>query len=342
MLRGFILAIALVLLGCVSVQPPPCTLPESDSAWLDRALEAWRFTSREITGIGPVADFEAVIFSEDCVLTSASALSSVEGVSWTAQPHAGTIALPDGSEMPAGVTSFVSGDEGSRYLAMSTPSVWEAAGVGEGIRLETMMIAVLLHEGSHVAQVGPYGSRLEALIDRYNLPESFNDNAVQDRFGEDEEFAAFVEEETRLFLAAAAAEDGAAAVALARQARLIMIERQERWFVGDDRYLAEAEDIWLTFEGAGQWTGYQWLIHPQSSSRAVSTSPQAVHERASLVADRGVRPVHGARPHRGSGVEEAGFRRRRADGTRDARRGALVAYASRCSNPADMLATPRA
>jgi hypothetical protein len=28
---------------------PACVMPDGDRAWIDRALEAWRFTSREIT-----------------------------------------------------------------------------------------------------------------------------------------------------------------------------------------------------------------------------------------------------------------------------------------------------
>lgn len=198
---------------------------------------------------------------------NALSTSASGAVTWVASLHEGTIRLPDGSEMPAGVTSFVSGDDGQRYLVMSTPSVWQEAGVGEGSGLETMMVAVLLHEGSHVAQIGPYGPRLGALIDRYALPDSFNDDAVQDRFEKNEEFAASVKEETRLFLAAAAAETNAEARGLARQARRLMLQRQARWLVGDDAYLAEAEDIWLTFEGAGQWAGYQWLVHPHGGDQ---------------------------------------------------------------------------
>jgi hypothetical protein len=47
-----------------------------------------------------------------------------------------------------------------------------------------------------------------------------------------------------------------------------MRARQARWLVGDDAYLVEAEDIWLTFEGAGQWAAYQWLIHPDGGAQA--------------------------------------------------------------------------
>jgi hypothetical protein len=250
--------------------PPACALPEGDRAWLDRALDSWRFASREITGIGRVADFQAIFFSADCVLRSENALTSPtgEGVTWTASRHDGKIALPDGSSIPAGVTSYVSGEKGQPpYLVMSTPSVWQAAGVGEGHRLETTMIAVLLHEGSHVAQIGPYGPRLGALIDHYGLPDSFNDDTMQEHFQTNAEFAASVKQETQLFLEAAAAKDDAEARRLAREARKLMRERQARWFVGNDAYFVEAEDIWLTFEGSGQWTGYQWQIHPRGGAQ---------------------------------------------------------------------------
>jgi hypothetical protein len=270
MMKNLILAATLAACACASAPAPPaCTLPEADRAWLERALEAWRFASREITGIGPARDFQGIFFSADCVLRSGNALSSssAQEVTWTASPHAGSIALPDGSEIPVGVTSFVSGKKGQTYFVMSTPSVWQAAGVGQRPALDTMMVAVLLHEGSHVAQIGPYGPRLGTLIERNHLPDSFNDNAVQDRFKSNEEFAAAVKQETQLFLDAAAADSEAEAKKLASDARRLMRERQARWVVGDDAYLAEAEDIWLTFEGAGQWTGYQWLIHPRGGAQ---------------------------------------------------------------------------
>lgn len=267
-LRIVALAAALAGAACASAPAPPaCALPQRDRAWVDRVLEAWRFASREITGIGGVPGSEAIFFSADCVLRSANALDSPAGaVTWTATPHAGEVALPNGSRIPAGVTSFASSEKGVTYFVMSTPSVWQAAGVGEGPTLETTMVAVMLHEGSHLAQIGPYGARLDALIERHRLPDSFNDNAVQDRFQANEEFAASVKEETRLFLEAASANDAGEARALASNARRLMLARQARWFVGNDAYFAQAEDLWLTFEGAGQWVGYQWLVHPRGGA----------------------------------------------------------------------------
>lgn len=239
-------------------------MSEGDRAWIERALEAWRFASREITGIGHVPSFRALFFSADCVLTSDDALTSptAQGVTWSAAPHSGTIALPNGSDIPAGVTSFASGKDGLMFFVMATPSVWTAGGVGQGPDLEKTMVAVLLHESSHVAQLGPYGPRLGALIERYALPDSFSDDTLQEHFQANPEFAASVQRESLLFLEAAATKDDTEAKLLAYEARELMRARQARWFVGDDAYFVEAEDIWLTFEGAGQWVAYQWMVHP--------------------------------------------------------------------------------
>lgn len=271
---AFLLAIALAASACATAPvgvepaaaPPACSLSDIDRAWIDRALAAWRFASREITGVDRMPGFRAIFFDADCVLTSENALSSptAEAVKWTASRHAGEVALPDGKRIPAGVTSFTSGEKGSSYFfVMSTPSVWEAGGVGQGDDLKTTMVAVLLHEGSHVAQLAPYGPRLGSLIERYSLPDSFSDDTMQERFRENAEFTASVKRETELFLAAAASNDDGEAKRLAREGLRAMRERQARWLVGEDAYFVEAENIWLTFEGAGQWAAYQWLIHPR-------------------------------------------------------------------------------
>src|SRR5262245_29711197 len=65
---------------------PACALSDADRAWIERALEAWRFASREIAGIGTVPRFRAILFDASCVLTSENALTSptAEGVTWSA------------------------------------------------------------------------------------------------------------------------------------------------------------------------------------------------------------------------------------------------------------------
>ncbi|HZF41964.1 MAG TPA: hypothetical protein VEZ48_00975 [Sphingomonadaceae bacterium] len=88
---------------------------------------------------------------------------------------------------------------------------------------------------------------------QHGLPESFNDDSIQNQFGANQDFAASVTRETELLFAAAAAGDLKEVRKLAREARTMMLSRRDRWFRGKDAYLREAEDIWLTMEGSGQW-----------------------------------------------------------------------------------------
>lgn len=268
-MRSWVIAVALTLAACASggsqIAAPACSVSAEDREWIDGALNAWRFSEREITGVGMIRPFEAVFFDDDCTLTSRNAFTAenVADVIWRATPHTGEVALPDGQSMPAGVASFASADGPLAYFVMSTPSVWRAAGVtNEGIGLEAMMTGVLLHEGSHVAQSTTYGARISAIASANNLSDDFDDDSIQRRFGDNAEFDASVERETELFFQAAAAPDQASAYRLAREAREMMRAPQARWYTGADAYLAEVEDIWLTFEGSGQWLAYQWLVHP--------------------------------------------------------------------------------
>src|SRR4051794_35121916 len=131
--------------------PPVCAFSSGDQAWLDRALAAWQFTSRELTGLVQRGDFKGIFFDAGCVRSSDSALTLGGGAraAWTATRHGSQVTLPDNSQVPAGVTSFSRASGGVVYFVMSTPSLWRAEGVSGGeIGLETMMVAVLLHEGS--------------------------------------------------------------------------------------------------------------------------------------------------------------------------------------------------
>jgi hypothetical protein len=268
-MRWLLMAVVLMAAACATraaSTAPACEISEEDRAWIDASLDAWRFTAREITGVANARPFEAMFFDDDCVLTSANAFSAeaVAEVAWSATLHSGEITLPDSQAVPAGVTSFASAEGDHAFFVMSTPSVWRAAGVtNDALGLETMMIGVLLHEGSHVAQLDAYGARIGAIEAAGHLPgDDINDDMVQNRFGENAEFVASVERETELLFQVTNTRDQAEARRLAREARELMRARQARWYTGADAYLVAAEDTWLTLEGSGQWVAYQWIVHP--------------------------------------------------------------------------------
>lgn len=268
-MRAILVAAALAASALIGsnahAEPAACDVSAADRAWINRALGAWRYSADAITGAKVDEAFDTVFFGDACILVSPNALTaeSLDAIIWTATPHDGEIVLPNGEKMPAGVTSFADAGGEEDFFVMSTPSLWEAAGVRNGaLGLETMMVAVLLHEGAHLAQADAYGARMTTLVELNDLPEDFNDDTIQYRFGDDPAFEASIARETDLLFQAAAAPDRAIARQYAREALALMHARHARWFIGPDAHLSEAEVIWLTLEGAGQWAGYRWLIDP--------------------------------------------------------------------------------
>jgi hypothetical protein len=301
--------------GGAAASAEPCALSPSDRSWLDRAMHAWDYTGREITGIGRVREMEAIIFEAECVLTSGTAMTEGPQV-WRAWPHGGEVPLPHGGTIPADVTSFAMDDEERAFFVMSTPSVWRAAGKeGNGLDLETLMVAVLLHEGTQVAQIPTYGAQMTKIAERWNLPESFNDDSIQKRFQGDSGFAASVRREIDLLLTAATTKEAAASRRLAREARAPMRARQERWYPPADGYLRPVEDLYLTLEGSAQWAAYQWVVDPNGGNVSPAVAFPLFGRRgkwwsqeegfALFMAPRSV--------HRGR-MEAAGVRRWRQDG----------------------------
>jgi hypothetical protein len=118
------------------------------------------------------------------------------------------------------------------------------------------------------------------LVDRYALPDSFNDDSIQEQFADEEAFADSIAGEIELLLASAVAPSEQEALDLARQARALMAARRATWFTGELAYLGEAEDLWLTLEGSGQWVGYRWLIDPAGQAVDVDVAMQSYGHRS--------------------------------------------------------------
>jgi hypothetical protein len=240
-----------------------CTLSPADQAWLERSMTAWNYAAMHLSGIGHVNKIEAVIFDDKCLVTSTTAMNGGPN-RWTSSLHGGKIALPDGGSLKPQVISFSGSTKDQSFFVMSTPSVWRAAGkTGKGTSLEKMMTAVMLHEGTHVAQMPTYGAAIGRIAERNHLPEDFNDDSIQGRFSTNQEFTNSVDRESKLLFDAWHAKSKREAAALVREARAAMKARYAKWFTGKDAYMAEAEPVWLTLEGSGQWLAYTWEVDPR-------------------------------------------------------------------------------
>ena len=259
MLRKFATGLALALVtGVAPAAGQPCVMSGPERAWVESALQAWQRVSTGRLKLAPHPAPAIIVFDGKC------RFERTEGKqSWRAEPHGGSIRLPDGGEVPAQVTSFASHDDKSAttFFVMALPSIWEAANIPIA-RDPKGLIAVFLHEFSHTRQVEPLQSVFQAAEAAYKMPDDFSDDSLQKHFQADPAYVAVIEKEMSLLFKSAAEPDPVAARKLAGEALALMDARQRRWFVGDDAYWKHYDDLFLTMEGFGQWVAYAWLADP--------------------------------------------------------------------------------
>lgn len=243
-----------------------CAMAGADRVWLKGAVKAWRKVAAPAVGLRPGAGPVTVVYDARCAWRAEAPASA----RWAGSPHGGAVPLPDGKRLPPVVASFAAPYDGDRkvFVAMGLPSVWRAGGVRSDDGLERLMTAVFLHEMAHTRQFPALAPELARLTRKWGLPDDLDDDSLQARFKDDQAYRDAWSAERDLLYRAAAAPDIGQARALAREAALMMRVRRARWFTGPDAKWAELEDVFLTLEGAGQWTAYRYLVDKRGGGLA--------------------------------------------------------------------------
>jgi hypothetical protein len=225
-------------------------MSDADRAFLDASLKTWEAVRADALQLAPAPLPTFILFDEECVWRDGKG-----------RAHAGTIALPDGNEVPAAVMAFAGSHEEKAFLVMALPAMWRAEKRHrDNPRLDLLIRVVFVHEMTHTRQAGSFGGRIGELEAQHKL-EDLNDDIVQQRFADRDGFkAAFVKERDLLY-AIANEPDADRRRALAKEALSAIRERRERYFRGDDSFFAELEEIFLGMEGVANWAGFRAAMH---------------------------------------------------------------------------------
>jgi hypothetical protein len=211
----------------------------ADRAFLDGALATWQAVRAESLKLAPAPLPMFIVFDDQCVWR--------DGVG---SAHKGTIALPDGNEVPAKVMTFAGAHEGKPFLVMALPAVWRAEPKHrDNPRLETLLRSVFVHEMTHTRQSATFGTRLTELEQEHKI-ENLNDDLVQEKFAAREGFQAAFEKERDLLYAGSV-----------REAVRSIEARRSRYFAGDEAFYGELEELFLGMEGVANWAGVRAAMH---------------------------------------------------------------------------------
>lgn len=211
----------------------------ADRAFLDSALATWQAVRADSLKLSAAPLPMFIVFDETCVWRDGAGAT-----------HKGTIALPDGNEVPARVMTFAGAHEGKPFLVMALPAVWRADPKHrDNPQLERLLRSVFVHEMTHTRQSATLGARLTELETQHKI-ENLNDDIVQERFGGREGFAAAFAAERDLLYAGSV-----------REAVRLIDARRALFFKGDDAFYAELEELFLGMEGVANWAGVRAAMH---------------------------------------------------------------------------------
>ncbi len=262
---------ALLLSAALTAASPaaasPCRFVGEPRTWTEQALSAWDTLDHRRLRISRPVTPVITLFDARCAYTltpdpDGDIQAGSRRYSALGAPHDGRISLPDGATVPAQRLAFASPtSDGGMFFIMALPSLWRADRTEprDGDRLS---MVVFMHEFAHTQQAAGLGARVDDLLAR-GLPEDSDDDVVQDRFGDRPGYRPAYEVERDLFYRAASIADVSDVRTALAAAFRQMAERRARWFTGGDAMYGEADDVFLTLEGTGNWAAWMWLTDPQ-------------------------------------------------------------------------------
>lgn len=259
--------LALAFAGATPAQG--CAFIDEPVSWTRGALEAWdRLDVERIRSVRPATP-TLVLFGTRCAWTlspdpGGDFVVGARRYSATGAAHEGQVALPDGGSVPARKLSFAFPTDQGPAFVMALPEVWRAD-ANEARDPERLAMLVFMHEFAHTQQFSGLGGRIDDLIAR-GLPQDADDDFIQDTFGTDAEYRAAFERERDVFYEAGRTADPERGLTRLAEALELMRERQTLYLGGGGALLTEADEVFLTFEGSGNWAAWVWLTDPRGGA----------------------------------------------------------------------------
>ena len=254
-----------------------CALSDADATWIQGALDGWSLVSREFLRVDGRPLPWILLFDASCVwhlspgptldaparAVAASLTFDGTPVVVRAQEHRGTVQLPNGADVPAGVKASTALYRNGRvpFFVMSLPELWQSdPHYARSPHRSEYLQGIMIHEMTHTRQLPAINRRVREIAKTNDLPLPVNDDVVQARFRRVGGFERRFRQERDLFYQAAAQRDPTRQLALTRRALDLVRQRHARYFTGPNKPYAEIESLFLTMEGAAQWAAYQFAI----------------------------------------------------------------------------------
>jgi len=240
-------------------------------AWMNQWFSAWEWLSETKYGLDSVETPIVYFFDDSLFYTNNKKINAdifkgppINGKDqiWKSGKHHDSILLPNDQVIRAGLMSFAAPFENNKpFFVMSALPIWEKRSApGKLISAADLATAVFLHEFSHSQQLAGFGKKVEEIEKRFGSDQfPINDDIIQRVFKKDSDYVRSYRMEVDLFYKALFSRSIDEMKVITKQALTLMNKRQDRFKLSSDVPYALMDDIFLSMEGLGQYSAFQWL-----------------------------------------------------------------------------------
>lgn len=252
-------------------------------------FKAWELVSKSFN----IDNYKEItfVFFDDSLVYSNSRITVPDGdfiigpslfnktLPWKKKAHSGKIMLPDSSMVPIAIMSFAGiTPSGARFFVMPLPEFWKKTRLsGQTISLDHLLTGIFLHEFSHSQVAAAFNDRLNELEKKMIPSLLFSDNILQDYFSENDSYVKDFRMETMYFYDAAVSDNPVVKRQSFRKGIHLLYKRHSHYLKTDSLVaLQEADRLFLTMEGLGQYVMLIWLTHPEGAGYTISDAMPGV------------------------------------------------------------------
>jgi hypothetical protein len=260
---------ALGLVACVAAVAAEIDKPTL--AWTQAVVDRWEVACRKYLHVAP-HPLPWIIFFDDrsswhlnpdkselpghTPLRAAVKFAGRDHEVVQVEHREGRLWVPGRDALPvkAGGATMPYYDDRRVFFELALPSLWrKESGSAPSRDLDELILGLALHELTHTRQMVDVSRRIEAMRSRHKLPESVNDNLIENTFSKIPDYKKIWDEEWAHLSRALLADDASGMRDAITEVLAASERRKARFFVGDYQGWSELEDIFLAMEGVAMW-----------------------------------------------------------------------------------------
>jgi hypothetical protein len=253
-------------------------LAQNDIQWIQKVLDSWDFVCREELKIRS-SPLPWIIFYDSTAAwhlnpdkkmlppfekTTYRFIFDRQNYELIRISHSMNVWVPDREPVPMGslpTATMPYGNNQKSFFISPLPTLFHLLAMPDyAVYLDFLFLGTNIHELTHTRQLSFVLSKLLQIQHHYKLPESIDDNTIENTFGKNETYKQLFFAEKGHLWNAVLTEHTDSCITYIEQAFRVADRRKKEFFSGDSIGYDKLDDIFISLEGSAMWAQYRVML----------------------------------------------------------------------------------